>query len=1062
MAFLVCLIGLPSVSQCLFSPIRAQASASNQSQDINQIVPLAAVEREMKGGETHTYRINLKSKHFLYALVEQKGIDVAVVLTSPKGETNYRADSPNDQWGPEPILLVADYEGEYRVQVTSPNSKAPVGRYAIKIIASRPATTTDDQHALAEKLFQEARKLRAQGTAASQTSAITKYNEAEALFGSVGDSYRQALTLLSIGVSYARLNDFRTALAPFEKARLLARNSGERKLEAATETFLGGMHDVLGNIKDALDHYQQAVTIAVESQHRSAEANALNNIGKIYNDMADWQKAQEYYRKALAVHRTLGNQVSEGRALQNIGVSYQMLGEPQQALDYLQQALVINRTAGEKNLTAEVLTLVGSAFYDAGETQKAFEHYNQALALTRELGNRGLEANTLDRMGVAYSSLGDATKALDRHLKALEIRRATNDRRRQAIALNNLGHVYNQLGQPAVAIKHYTEALIILRDIGDLNNVALALLGSARSEELLGNLRDASNHIAESLTLIETVRARTGSQQLRAAYLGSMEKAYNSQIRVLMQLHRLDPSGGHDAEALRTSERGRARSLMELLHESRVDIRQGVSTDLIAKERELKEQLNAKAQRLIQLKAQRGSEQEISTIDRELAQLEEEYRLTQLEIRRKSPQYAALTQPQPLGLQEIQQQLDQDTVLLEYSLGDERSYVWVVTPTSLKSFELKPRLQIEKSARQVYELLTTRSILKPNESSGARRKRLADADAKLLEASAELSTLIIKPVVPEFGKKRLVIVGDGALQYVPFAALTIPQASGGQSTRVEYRPLIIDHEIINLPSASALAVQRETLRGRKLAPNAVAVIADPVFSVTDERLKGVQAAAGGKPSQSEVSYTTRIIEHLADDDGKLKIRRLTFTRAEAESILAVAPKVGSFKATDFQANRATATSGKLSTYRYIHFATHGYLDSDRPDLSAVLLSLVDEKGEPQDGFLRAHEVYNLDLPAELVVLSACQTGLGKEIKGEGLVGLTRGFMYAGARRVLVSLWNVNDKATAELMQRFYRRMLRDNQSPAAALRLAQVEMWQQKQWQSPYYWAAFTMQGEWK
>jgi CHAT domain-containing protein len=242
----------------------------------------------------------------------------------------------------------------------------------------------------------------------------------------------------------------------------------------------------------------------------------------------------------------------------------------------------------------------------------------------------------------------------------------------------------------------------------------------------------------------------------------------------------------------------------------------------------------------------------------------------------------------------------------------------------------------------------------------------------------------------------------------------------------------------------------------------VAVIADPVFSVTDERLKGVQATAGGRPSQSEVSYTTRIIEHLADDDGKLKIRRLTFTRAEAESILAVAPKVGNFKATDFQANRATATSGKLSTYRYIHFATHGYLDSDRPDLSAVLLSLVDEKGEPQDGFLRAHEVYNLDLPAELVVLSACQTGLGKEIKGEGLVGLTRGFMYAGARRVLVSLWNVNDKATAELMQRFYRRMLRDNQSPAAALRLAQVEMWQQKQWQSPYYWAAFTMQGEWK
>jgi CHAT domain-containing protein len=152
----------------------------------------------------------------------------------------------------------------------------------------------------------------------------------------------------------------------------------------------------------------------------------------------------------------------------------------------------------------------------------------------------------------------------------------------------------------------------------------------------------------------------------------------------------------------------------------------------------------------------------------------------------------------------------------------------------------------------------------------------------------------------------------------------------------------------------------------------------------------------------------------------------------------------------------------LSKYRYVHFATHGYLDTERPDLSAVVLSLVDNQGKPQDGFLRAHEIYNLNLPAELVVLSACQTGLGKEIKGEGLVGLTRGFMYAGARRVVVSLWNVNDKATADLMTKFYEKMLNQNERPAAALRSAQVEMWKQKQWKSPYYWAPFTLQGEWR
>ena len=159
---------------------------------------------------------------------------------------------------------------------------------------------------------------------------------------------------------------------------------------------------------------------------------------------------------------------------------------------------------------------------------------------------------------------------------------------------------------------------------------------------------------------------------------------------------------------------------------------------------------------------------------------------------------------------------------------------------------------------------------------------------------------------------------------------------------------------------------------------------------------------------------------------------------------------------------AAATSPELGRYRYVHFATHGYIDSERPGLSALVLSLVDKDGRPQDGFLRANEIYNLSLPAELVVLSACQSGLGKEVRGEGLIGLTRGFMYAGTPRVVVSLWNVNDRATSELMARFYTRMLKGGERPAAALRRAQVEMLEGGRWASPYYWAAFTLQGEWR
>ena len=215
-------------------------------------------------------------------------------------------------------------------------------------------------------------------------------------------------------------------------------------------------------------------------------------------------------------------------------------------------------------------------------------------------------------------------------------------------------------------------------------------------------------------------------------------------------------------------------------------------------------------------------------------------------------------------------------------------------------------------------------------------------------------------------------------------------------------------------------------------------------------------------SRATSANDTRIIEHLSGGPGsQLSIRRLPFTRHEADQILAVAPAGANFKALDFRANRSVATSGELSQYRYVHFATHGYLDTTRAGLSAIVLSMVDEQGNPQDGFLRTHDIYNLKLPAELVVLSACETGLGKEVKGEGIEGLTRGFMYAGARRVIVSLWNVNDKATASLMQRLYNGMLRGNKTPAAALRAAQIEMLRTRQWQSPYYWGAFVMQGEW-
>ena len=1026
-------------------------SYSLQQQDWSRLPPLAPVERELKGGETHSYRVSLKANEYLYAVVEQREIDILIVLLGPDGKQISESDSPNDRWGTEPIVLLAPTAGDYRIDVRSPSATAPAGSYAIKIISLRDATSVDIDHVKAQRLFDEGRVLRGQASATVRRSSIEKFEAALPLFRAAGDTYREALTLWFIGSTYARLNEFRQSLTVFYKVLALAQQLNDRRVESGVETFLGGGHDILGEPKKALEHYDRALSLSKESGNRAGEASALNNIGLMYDQIGESQTALEYYAKALALYRALASR-SEASVLHNIGVAYQMLGAHDKALDYFQQALVLRRTTQDKNGESEVLNNIGLTYRKLEQPEKALEYHNQALAIQKTTGNKRLTAVTLDYIGTAYADMNQPAKALEYHLEALPLQVAIEDKQMQAAVLNNIGRAYYLLADPAKAFDYYNQALVLFRAIEDRNNAARSLQGLARVEKRRGNLVQARKEIEEALALIETVRARSGSQQLRASYIASMENAYELYIDVLMKLHEQDPKAEYEAAALQASERGRARSLLELLNEARVDIRQGVGADLVLKERELSQALNAKAQRQIQLTARKGNPEEIKRLNREISELENEFQQVQAAIRKNSPQYAALTQPQPLDSKEIQQLLDPETVLLEYSLGDERSYLWTVTQNSLKTYELPKRDEVAKVAQQVYQSLGARSVVKALETPAQRQARIAAADEQFQKAGTELARMIIAPASAELGTKRLVVIADGALQYVPFAALPIDGP----------RPLVVDHEIVSLSSASALAIQRQALANRQPAPKGIAVVADPVFSAADARFKNSGQAKDVAHASANSANDTRILEHLSGGpSGQLTIRRLPFTRQEAEQILAVAPAGSNFKAIDFRANRALATSGELSQYRYVHFATHGYLDTTTPSLSAIVLSMIDEQGKPQDGFLRAHDIYNLHLPAELVVLSACETGLGKDVRGEGLDGITRGFMYAGARRVVVSLWNVNDKATASLMQRLYLGMLRGNKTPAAALRAAQIEMLRSKQWQSPYYWAAFVMQGEW-
>ncbi|NEQ79078.1 MAG: CHAT domain-containing protein [Moorea sp. SIO2I5] len=500
-----------------------------------------------------------------------------------------------------------------------------------------------------------------------------------------------------------------------------------------------------------------------------------------------------------------------------------------------------------------------------------------------------------------------------------------------------------------------------------------------------------------------------------------------------MELHQQNPSQGYDKQAFNISERSRARTLLELLTEANANIKEGVAPQLLAQEKSLQGQLDAtEKQRLEIYNNPNSTDEQKTAINQKHKTLLEQYRELQTDLRQQSPNYAALKYPQPLTLEEVQQQiLDQDTVLLQYSLGEEKSYLWVVTKEEMTSYQLPSQEEIEKRAENLLDFTT-------QGNSKAFSQELPP-----------LSKIILDPVKDKLTKKRILLVADGVLQYIPFAALSFSE---------NQQPLITEYDIINLPSSSSLATIRHETQARQSAPKALAILANPVFSRDDERVNnGKTALSQPQPSDLGSLALQRSVRNLEEG-----FDPLPGTRQEAEAILNLIPEdTEKTSAFDFDANLTAATNPELSQYRIVHLATHGILNTESPELSGIVLSLVDETGNYINGFLRLNDIFNLKLPADIVVLSACETGRGKDIKGEGLVGLTRGFMYAGSPRVLVSLWKVDDKATAEIMTRFYRLMLKKKLSPAEALRKAQLEMQQETEWRSPYYWAAFVLQGEW-
>jgi CHAT domain-containing protein/Tfp pilus assembly protein PilF len=875
------------------------------------------------------------------------------------------------------------------------------------------------QQAITEgiRLFQE-------GSKTSLTAAMAQFEKVLTLSRAEDQKAQQAFALVSLGRIQSALGENIKALEFYGQALPLVRAVNDRVGEATTLDNIGGIYSTLGEKTKALDFLNQALPISHAEGYRVGEARTLNNMGSVYNDSGEKTKALDFLNQALPLWRVVGDLGGEAATLDNIGNVYDTVGEKSKALEFYNQALLLWRIAGDRTGEARTLDHIGSIYSVVGAKTKALEFYNQALSLSRIVGDPGGEGRTLNNMGMIYSDLGEKTKALEFFNQVLPIVHAVGNRSGEASILNNIGLIYENLGEKQKAVEFFNQALSLSRIVGNRSGEATTLSNLAYLYRTENKLPDALQNINAAIQIIESLRIEIKNDVLKTSYFASVQGYYKFKTDLLMQLHQQQPTKGYDATALETVDQSRARVLRELLIQASANIKKDISPDLLKQEQILNQTLDAKEKQFIQFTSQPGKEDRLPSLTQEIANLYAQSDDLKNTIRATNPAYANLQYPKPTTLAQIQQQLEPDTLMLQYSLGEKESYLWVIGQTSLKTYILPKRTDIEKTAkafRKELQLTAPRSAI-------------------------DLSHQILAPAADQLGNKRLVIIPDGVLHTIPFAALNTPN-------RKTYEPLITQHEITNLPSASTIGILRTTVATKPRAPKTLAILADPIFRKDDSRLTGKTIQASKNLDLGEQLARGRTGRDVNLD-------RLPFTETEAKGILALVPNQDNTSAFGFEASYDWITSPKISQYRYVHLATHGFFDGDKPALSSIVLSSFDAEGRDRKAYLRFPDLFNLNLPAELVVLSACETGLGNNVPGEGLVGMTRGLMYAGALRVAVSLWTVDDKATSELMQQFYTNLWQSQQSHAESLRNAQLKLW--KQGKAPYYWAAFTLQGEWR
>jgi CHAT domain-containing protein/Flp pilus assembly protein TadD len=878
--------------------------------------------------------------------------------------------------------------------------------------------------------FDEGRRLYFQG---DFEAAKQRFHESSELYQRI-KGLPHPLSLKYEALCYQYQDDLDKALTLFQEALRVDKEIGGSKAISDSLNNVGWVFYLKGDYSEAIKYLKEAEPTAHEPDPGDIQWNkgrVLANLGAAYIAIGNYSMALKCLRYVLDQGKLYNDTMNQTRTLQHLGNLERSWGNHSNALKYYEEAIRVARQSYtqpyNRAYLVDALNDLGALYAQVKRFARARASFQEALAVSRELGTRRLIAQCLNNLGSLFREQGNLSEALNQHQEALRLSQETELVPMMALALGELGLDSMKSEEYSDAIAYFNQALEVGGRGLTAELKARVYLGLAESHEKLGEWQKALDYYHRAIESIEQVRLEALSEDRKLGYWQTKQATFERAISLVHRLYQKTPQSSYGYQAFAYAEQARARAFLDMLAEARVYVRQGLSPDVQQEERAIFQEMTRINKALLH---ERLSRNERVKLEEDFAETEERLQEFRQQLRLNHPAYAELLHSQPIDLEKVRKDLlGENTLLVEFLLGDEKSFMWSVSRKQFHMVMLPSRSLIESYVKRFRKAITSASI---NVESINRCHRLA----------FQIYNLLLKPIEKALAQhKRLVIIPDGILYYLPFEALVV---RGATTVRPSF--LLSTHSINYAPSASVLA---QLITSKEMGDNKLELLAygDPVFS--RRQLRNASNRSDNAP--------TSTVRDFYQQRG-INLEPLPHTRREVKGIVAQYPLAFRKAALGIKAAESGFKREPLDRYRRLHLATHGLIDERAPARSGIVFSFVGEQEE--DGVLQMNEIFNLRLDSDLVVLSACRTGMGKIVRGEGIAGLTRAFLYAGSRSVVVSLWNVQDLSTAEFMKTFH-KYLRAGKSKVEALRMAKLDTLHSDipAYRHPYYWAAFVLVG---